>query len=178
MNQEKIGSFLKELRKEKGLTQEQFSEIMNVSGRTVSRWETGKNMPDLALLISIAEYYEVELGEILDGERKSEKMNKELEETVLKVANYSNEEKEKVTKCMHLISLIGVCAFILFMVLEIAKLTEGGIAGAIADFSLGVSFGALVCGVIFTSRAMGKIRAFKLSLLKRKEMMLHKSPVE
>lgn len=161
MNQEKIGSFLKELRKEKGLTQEQFSEIMNVSGRTVSRWETGKNMPDLALLISIAEYYEVELGE-----------------TVLKVANYSNEEKEKVTKCMHLISLIGVCAFILFMVLEIAKLTEGGIAGAIADFSLGVSFGALVCGVIFTSRAMGKIRAFKLSLLKRKEMMLHKSPVE
>lgn len=139
MNQEKIGSFLKELRKEKGLTQEQFSEIMNVSGRTVSRWETGKNMPDLALLISIAEYYEVELGE-----------------TVLKVANYSNEEKEKVTKCMHLISLIGVCAFILFMVLEIAKLTEGGIAGAIADFSLGVSFGALVCGVIFTSRAWGK----------------------
>ena len=41
MNQQKIGSFLKELRKEKGLTQEQFSEIMNVSGRTVSRWETG-----------------------------------------------------------------------------------------------------------------------------------------
>ena len=47
MNQQKIGSFLKELRKEKGLTQEQFSEIMNVSGRTVSRWETGSNMPDL-----------------------------------------------------------------------------------------------------------------------------------
>jgi len=41
VNQQKIGSFLKELRKEKGLTQEQFSEIMNVSGRTVSRWETG-----------------------------------------------------------------------------------------------------------------------------------------
>ena len=41
MNQKKIGSFLKELRKEKGNTQEEFAENLNVSGRTVSRWETG-----------------------------------------------------------------------------------------------------------------------------------------
>lgn len=41
LDQQKIGSFLKELRKEKGLTQEQFAEIVNVLGRTVSRWETG-----------------------------------------------------------------------------------------------------------------------------------------
>lgn len=41
MNQKKIGSFLKELRKEKGITQEEFAENLNVSGRTVSRWETG-----------------------------------------------------------------------------------------------------------------------------------------
>lgn len=47
MDQQKIGLFLKELRREQGLSQEQFSEIMNVSNRTVSRWETGRNMPDL-----------------------------------------------------------------------------------------------------------------------------------
>ena len=41
MNQKKIGSFLKELRNEKGITQEEFAENLNVSGRTVSRWETG-----------------------------------------------------------------------------------------------------------------------------------------
>lgn len=41
MNQKKIGSFLKELRKGKGITQEEFAENLNVSGRTVSRWETG-----------------------------------------------------------------------------------------------------------------------------------------
>ena len=44
----KIGIFLKELRKEKGLTQEQLAEKLLVSGRTVSRWETGLNMPDLS----------------------------------------------------------------------------------------------------------------------------------
>lgn len=44
MDQKKIGSFLKELRKENGITQEQFAENLNVSGRTVSRWETGGSL--------------------------------------------------------------------------------------------------------------------------------------
>lgn len=47
MNQIKIGSFLKELRKEKELTQEQLAEQLNVSNRSVSRWETGSTLPDI-----------------------------------------------------------------------------------------------------------------------------------
>lgn len=93
MDQKKIGSFLKELRNKKGITQEAFAEELGVSGRTVSRWETGSNMPDLDILIQIADYYDVEIREVLEGERKSENMNKELEETVLKVADYSNKER-------------------------------------------------------------------------------------
>lgn len=46
----------------------------------------------------MADYYDVDLRELLDGERKSEKMNKELEETVMKVAEYNNEEKNRLTK--------------------------------------------------------------------------------
>jgi len=61
MNQIKIGEFLKELRKEKRLTQEQFAEQFNVSRRSVSRWETGNNMPDLDTLIQMADYYEIDL---------------------------------------------------------------------------------------------------------------------
>lgn len=108
MDQKKIGSFLKELRKEKGLTQEQLAELMYVSDRTVSRWETGSNLPSLDILIRISDYYNVELSEILDGERKSGKMNKELEETVLKVADYSNDEKMKMMKKLHIFSWIGI----------------------------------------------------------------------
>ncbi|MGN0579141.1 MAG: helix-turn-helix domain-containing protein, partial [Ruminiclostridium sp.] len=51
MNQIKMGSFLKELRLEKRLTQEQLAEHLNVSNRSISRWETGNTLPDISLLI-------------------------------------------------------------------------------------------------------------------------------
>ena len=53
MNQQKIGEFLKHLRNDKGLTQEQLAEHFYVSSRTVSRWETGRNMPELDMLIEL-----------------------------------------------------------------------------------------------------------------------------
>ena len=89
MNSKEIGAFLKQLRKEKRITQEQLAEILGVSGRTVSRWETGTNLPDLSILVQISEYYNVEIGEILNGERKSGNMDNELKETLLKVADYN-----------------------------------------------------------------------------------------
>ena len=60
MDLKKTGNLLKELRKENKLTQEQLAEKLNVSGRTVSRWETGSNLPDLDILIELAEYAEIE----------------------------------------------------------------------------------------------------------------------
>lgn len=98
MDTKKIGEFLKILRREKGLTQEQLAEILLVSGRSVSRWETGKNMPDLSILIQMAEFYSVDVKEILEGERKSEHMDKELKETLSKVADYNKLEKERAAK--------------------------------------------------------------------------------
>ena len=54
MNQKKIGLLLKELRKERNLTQEQLAEHFNISSRSVSRWETGNNLPDLDILIELS----------------------------------------------------------------------------------------------------------------------------
>lgn len=73
MNQAKVGNFLRELRKEKKLTQRQVGLVFNVSRRTVSRWETGDNMPDISLFPEIANYYKVDLQELFDGERKQKK---------------------------------------------------------------------------------------------------------
>ena len=98
MDQQKTGRFLKELRKEKGLTQEQVAEHFNVAGRTVSRWETGSNMPDLSMLAEISSFYEVDIREIIDGERKSEKMDNELKETLEKVADYNDAIYAKTTR--------------------------------------------------------------------------------
>ena len=82
MDQKKIGRFLRELRTEKKLTQAQFAEIIGVTNRSISRWENGVNMPDFDVLIQIAEYFDVGIEEILDGERRIPSMNKKTEETL------------------------------------------------------------------------------------------------
>ena len=93
MDTKKIGAFLKQCRKENNLTQEQLAEKFGVSARTVSRWETGSNMPDLSILIELADYYDIEIKELLDGERSST-MNKEMKETLNKVADYEEWVKQ------------------------------------------------------------------------------------
>ena len=77
MDQIKIGAFLKRLRKEKGLTQEQLAEQLHVSGRTVSRWETGRGFPDISSLEDIAAALDISTAEILKGERISSALSGE-----------------------------------------------------------------------------------------------------
>ena len=113
MDQIKVGEFLKELRKEKELTQEQLAEHFNVSRRSVSRWETGKTLPDVDILIEMADYYEIDLRELLDGERKSEGVNEEIKETVLKVAEYTTQEKDVKRKKLNKCFIIGGICFLL-----------------------------------------------------------------
>lgn len=163
MDQQKIGRFLKDLRKEKNLTQEQLAERFQISRRTVSRWETGSNLPDLDILIEMADYYDVDLRELLDGERKSEKMNKELEETVLKVADYSNEEKQKLTKHMHWLFIGGFIAAAIYVVLVFTDHSNNFLGG----MCLGITFGMMIVGVIMTSKYAARIRAYKMRLLHR-----------
>ena len=86
MDQIKIGQFLKRLRTEKSLTQEKLAELIGVSNRSVSRWENGNTMPDFDLLIELSKFYDVSIDEIMDGKRKDEKMDKQTEETLYKVA--------------------------------------------------------------------------------------------
>jgi transcriptional regulator with XRE-family HTH domain len=119
MDQIKVGAFLKTLRKEKKLTQEQLAEQLNVSGRTVSRWETGNNMPDISLLVEIADFYDISIPELIDGERKSEKMNEEIKEVADKMADYAGEEKATIIKNIRNNSLFGVGAIVMLLILEL-----------------------------------------------------------
>ncbi|NLK65703.1 MAG: helix-turn-helix transcriptional regulator [Tissierellia bacterium] len=167
MDPVKIGKFLQQLRKEKGLTQEQLSEQLSVTRRTVSRWETGSNMPDLDILIELSDFYEVDLREILSGERKSERMNEELKETVLQVADYSNEEKARLMRRMHWLFIAGLIGFTAFLIITLLGLDTTAPYEDIGSFGLGIAFGMLILGVIFTSKYAFKIREFKLRLLNK-----------
>ena len=167
MDQKKIGLFMKELRKEKGITQEALAEILNVSGRTVSRWETGSNMPDLDILILMADFYDIEIRELLDGERKSETMNKEMEETLLKIADYNNVEKQRLTRKMCILFTVGVIFFVIYMVLDTMGIADTFADGAVANIALGFSFGMMMVGVMYTSGFLMKFKALKKRLLTR-----------
>ena len=137
MDQKKIGRFLKELRKEKDITQEQLAEKIKVSGRTVSRWETGSNMPDISLLAELADFYDVSIPEIIDGERKSENMNEEVKETVLKVAEYSNIEKEVKRKKLNKCFIIGGICFLLVILNHQFGVLAMNFNNPIDDFAAG-----------------------------------------
>ena len=118
MDQKKTGQFLKTLRNEKGITQEQLAKHFNVSNRTVSRWETGSNLPDISLLVEIADFYDVDVREIIDGERKSEMMDKETREVAGKMAAYAGNEKSNLLRFIQVASIAGVFLSLFAMVLQ------------------------------------------------------------
>lgn len=117
IDQVKIGGFLRELRKEKELTQEQLAEKFGVSSRSVSRWENGNTMPELGILVELADYYEVDIKEIIDGERKSESMKKEERETLQKVADYAEAEKKLTVKRKCIVTFVGTLFFAVFIMI-------------------------------------------------------------
>lgn len=123
------------MRKEKDLTQEQLAEKLSVTGRTVSRWETGVNMPDLSLLVELADFYDVDIREIIDGERKSEIMNTETKETLLKVSDYAVQDKKRtVKKTKRRVTLIwcGVLFLLLFAALTLNFFFGNPVSAALA----------------------------------------------
>jgi len=117
IDQVKIGGFLRELRKEKELTQEQLAEKFGVSSRSVSRWENGNTMPELGILVELADFYEVDIKEIIDGERKSESMKKEEKETLRKVADYAEVEKKIVVRRRCIVTFVGTLVCALFIMI-------------------------------------------------------------
>ena len=159
MDQKKIGSFLKELRKEKEITQEQFAEILGVSGRTVSRWETGNNMPDISLLVNIAEYFDVSIPEIINGERKSENMNEEVREVAETLSDYANVEKETIIKDIRMHSILGTGAMAVYMILELTNaVSVSKVFEMISVYAEVLIYVAMVMILVHTTGLLTKIR--------------------
>lgn len=82
MNQKKIGLFIRDLRKEKGMSQKQFAVALNVSESAVCKWEKGVNLPDTFNLQTISDMFQVTVNELLNGERMpvpDMKLNQETE---------------------------------------------------------------------------------------------------
>lgn len=163
MNIKKMGNFLKLLRKEKGMTQEQLAQMLNVAGRTVSRWETGNNLPDLDILIALSDFYEIDIREIINGERKEKEMDAAQKETVQAVAEYS---KEKETRHMgHIIGIVvsGILAWSVSLAVTLGFLNNVKHGILVLVFTV-IGF-ALYCACVLLNRSCRSVRGYLTALI-------------
>lgn len=114
MNQETIGKFIANCRKEKGLTQMQLAEKLNITNRAVSKWETGKSCPDTSIMMELCTILEITVNELLSGERITmDEYQKKAEENLIEL----QEKKTKAQKMRKRIELIwGIITILLFPV--------------------------------------------------------------
>lgn len=120
MDLEKIGKFIADNRKEKGLTQEELGEKLGVTNKTISRWENGNYMPDLSLLTPLSEQLGITLNELLSGEKmETGEYTKKAEENIANTVNYSNQQMERLKKkianiIMAVGTFISISSFLMF----------------------------------------------------------------
>lgn len=116
MNQAKIGAFISELRKEKELTQEQLGEKLGVSQKSISRWETGKNMPDISMLKPLSVELGITVSELIEGERQlvADKIS---EESLDQIIEYTVQLREHNVVLWNDINFITTVVYVLSIVL-------------------------------------------------------------
>lgn len=98
MSSAKIGKFIQTCRKDKNLTQEELGERLGVSSKSISRWENNITMPDISIVSALARELDVEISELLNGEKMSEPDLEVVKNIVNKVIKYSNYEEKIITK--------------------------------------------------------------------------------
>ncbi|OPZ21885.1 MAG: HTH-type transcriptional regulator ImmR [Firmicutes bacterium ADurb.BinA205] len=118
-----IGKFLKELRKEKGYTQETLGEKIGVTNKTVSRWETGTYMPPVECLVMLSDIYDVSINEIVAGRRLSQsEFNDKAEENLSEALRLSeNEYKQREKKLTIVMAVSTIIAMVLIWLVPFNK---------------------------------------------------------
>ena len=157
MNQKKTGELLRELRKERGLTQEQVAEKFNTTNRSVSRWENGSTMPDISILVELADFYEVDIRELIDGKRDSREQEP-VKEVARKMADYAEAEKDKLLTFMRGVSLTGV-VFLFIALILLAVYFQPQVMSFAVFVCMFVAFLAMAVMTLYTNGILKKITA-------------------
>ena len=96
MDQIRTGKFIAEVRKEKGLTQREVAQALGISDKTVSKWETGKGLPEVGLMLPLCGLLEITVNELLSGQRlTAENYKTKAEETIMELMNEKQENRKR-----------------------------------------------------------------------------------
>ncbi|HIR02492.1 MAG: helix-turn-helix transcriptional regulator [Acutalibacteraceae bacterium] len=113
MEQIKIGRFIAEARKAQGLTQRQLADTLSISDKTVSKWECGKGLPEVSLMMPLCNTLNVTVNDLLSGERVSEAdYQKKAEDNMMDLMKENEENKKRMALSVicGVITIIAVCS--------------------------------------------------------------------
>ena len=111
MEQAKVGRFIAKCRKNKNMTQADLAEKLNITDRAISKWETGKGMPDSSIMLELCNELDISVNELLSGEMiKMENYNQKAEENFIKL----KQSEEKIERKMQIIQTIFTSFYSIF----------------------------------------------------------------
>ena len=153
MNQLVIGKFIAQKRKKKNLTQEQLAEKIGVSNKTISKWETGKCMPDYAVVKSLCEELEITIAELMEGGEAEEKSSRTYDNEQIIDLLKRTQELEK-QKCI----LYGIILIVMGIAMQAVSHMIGGstVRDFLSGFLLGISIAVMLVGVYIMVKYMTK----------------------
>ncbi len=119
MDQIKVGKFINNRRKDKGLTQEQLAEKLGITSKSISRWENGNTMPDYSILPDLCNELNINVNELLSGEKiKENDYMIKSEENLINLRKQIDKRKKVLTTISYVITSIIIIAFILNIILN------------------------------------------------------------
>lgn len=125
MDNKKFGDFIKELRKEKKLTQKELGEKLNITDKAISKWERGLSFPDISVLKDLADFFEIDISELLNGERGKKQeidLEKAIQEAIENYKNIEEKRKEKIQNAKKRIGIISIIIFVFSLILQVVYL--------------------------------------------------------
>ena len=126
MDQVKIGRFIAECRKNKNLTQAQLAEKLNITDRAVSKWETGKSMPDSSIMLELCEILNITVNDLLCGEKIiMENYNQKNEQLLLDMAKELEQKNKTIWTSMWAIMIVSITALIAGLFIAALLIPEG-----------------------------------------------------
>ena len=166
MDQEKIGKFILEMRKQKGLTQKELAELVGISDKTISKWECGNSMPDISYLEVLCNSLDITVNELLSGQCLSaESYSEKAEENIMALMKENESNKKEGLGKSILGTLLAVLSFGFLVI------TCSGIRGLVyfwSDFldipGLMIYFMLCLSGILLSGK---KTKEEKLKILKK-----------
>ena len=153
MNQLTIGKFISKKRKEKNLTQEQLAEKLGISNKTISKWETGKCMPDYGIVKELCEELEITIAELMDGEASEEKSVRAYDDEQIMDLLRRTQELEKQKNLLY-----GILLIVMGIALQALSHTFGGsnVKDFFSGLLLGISIAEMLVGIFVLGRSIAE----------------------